>query len=57
VAAWQADPHQARGLGGVLATLAAQPFGPWLPGLVATGLIAYAAFLLVQARYRRMVIT
>jgi Domain of Unknown Function (DUF1206) len=57
VAAVQRQPEQARGLGGVLATLATQPFGPWLLGLVAVGLAAYGGFLLVQARYRRMVIT
>ena len=31
----------ARGLGGALATLAQQPFGPWLLGVVAAGLVAY----------------
>jgi hypothetical protein len=57
IAAVQAQPEQARGLGGVLATLASQPAGPWLLGVVAVGLAAYGLFLLVQARYRRMVIT
>jgi uncharacterized protein DUF1206 len=57
VAAVQQQPNQARGLAGVLATLAAQPAGPWLLGLVAVGLAAYGAFMLVQARYRRMVLT
>ena len=57
VAAVQGQPEQARGLGGVLATLASQPFGPWLLGVVAVGLAAYGVFLLVEARYRRMVIT
>ena len=51
-----ARPEEARGLGGALATLAEQPFGPWLPGAVAVGLVAYGAFMLVQARYRRIVI-
>jgi hypothetical protein len=27
------------------------PHGPWLLGLVAAGLIAYGAFMLVVARY------
>ena len=57
VAAVQAEPQQARGLGGVLATLASQPAGPWLLGAVAVGLAAYGVFLLVEARYRRMVLT
>lgn len=51
-----ARPEEARGLGGALATLAEQPFGPWLLGAVAVGLVAYGAFMLVQARYRRIVI-
>lgn len=53
----RAEPGEARGLGGVLATLAGQPYGPWLLGLTALGLLAYALFLFAQARYRRMVIT
>ena len=56
VAAVQGQPEQARGLGGVLSTLASQPFGPWLLGVVAAGLAAYGAFLLVQARFRRMIL-
>ena len=59
----QADfPHltvvsdEARGLGGALATLAQQPFGPWLLGLVATGFVLYGLFTMIQARYRRLVI-
>jgi hypothetical protein len=49
------DPSQAQGLGGALETLARQPSGPWLLGLVAIGLIAFGAFSFLQARYRRMV--
>jgi hypothetical protein len=45
----------AQGLGGALATLARQPSGPWLLGLVAFGLIAFGAYSFLQARYRRMV--
>lgn len=56
VAAVRAEPGEARGLGGALATLAEQPFGPWLLLAVAVGLIAYGAFMLLQARFRRMVI-
>lgn len=50
------NPQQARGLSGALATLAAQPFGPWLLGLVALGLIAYGVYGWVEARYRRIVV-
>jgi Domain of Unknown Function (DUF1206) len=56
VAAWQADPTEARGLGGALATLAQQPYGPWLLGLVALGLLAFGVYSLVESRYRRIVL-
>lgn len=54
-AALQADPGEARGLGGALDTLAASPAGPWLLGIAALGLIAYGLYGFVLARYRRMV--
>jgi hypothetical protein len=56
VAALHQRSDEARGLGGALATLAQQPFGPWLLGVVATGLVLYGLFMMVQARYRRLVI-
>jgi len=56
VAAVDARSDEVRGLGGALATLAQQPFGPWLLGLVATGFVLYGLFMMVQARYRRLVI-
>ena len=52
LAAWHARPEEARGLGGALRTLLAQPAGPWLLGLVAAGLAAYGVFNLLMARYR-----
>jgi hypothetical protein len=55
-AAIHARAADAQGLGGALSTLAQQPFGPWLLGIVALGLICYAAFMAVQARYRRIVV-
>ena len=48
------DPHKAQGLAGALATLASQPFGPILLGLIALGLVAYGVFGWVEARYRRI---
>ena len=54
VAAWQSDPSEARGLGGVLTALQAQPFGQALFGLVALGLAAFGAFEFAEARYRRI---
>ena len=56
VAAKAASPGEARGVGGALAALAQQPSGPLLLGLVAAGLVASGLFMLVEARYRRMVI-
>ena len=53
-AAVQTDPDKALGLGGALRTLARQPFGPYLLGAVAAGLMAYGAFMFVMARYRKI---
>jgi hypothetical protein len=54
-AALRYDPGQAQGLGGALGTLARQPSGPWLLGIVALGLVAYGAYSFLEARYRRIV--
>lgn len=53
-AAWEFDPKQARGLDGALMELARQPYGGLLLGTVAVGLLAYALYCFVQARYRRI---
>jgi Domain of Unknown Function (DUF1206) len=53
-AALHSDPDEARGLGGSLSALAAQPLGPYLLGLVALGLVAFGLFMFVVARYRRI---
>jgi hypothetical protein len=50
-----ADPTEARGLDGALAVLAQQPYGPWLLGVVALGLVAYGIFCVSQALYGRVV--
>lgn len=54
-AALRFDASRARGLSGALDTLASQPFGPWLLGLVALGLVAFGAYSILEARYRRIV--
>ena len=54
IAALRADPSEAKGLSGALDTLARQPYGPWLLGIVALGLVAYGVFCFSQARYRRI---
>jgi hypothetical protein len=54
VAALHSRASQARGLGGALDALAAQPFGSVLLGVTAAGLFAFGAFSLVEAVYRRI---
>lgn len=52
-AAWQIDPQETKGLSGALETLLAQPYGPWLLGIVAAGFLCYAVYCFSAARYRR----
>ena len=51
-AAIEYDPDEAVGIDGALLKLAEQPYGQALLGLVAAGLIAYAIYCAVEARYR-----
>lgn len=53
-AARQSNPNQVRGLDGALQSLAQQPFGKILLGIVALGLVAYGIYMFVQAKYRRI---
>jgi len=48
------DPDKAVGLDGALAKLAHASYGPVLLGVVAAGLIAFGAYSLADARYRRI---
>lgn len=48
------SPGQAVGVNGALARLQHQALGPWLLGLVALGLLTFALFSLLEARYRRL---
>ena len=50
----ECDPKQARGLDGALLEIAQRPYGEFLLGVVAAGLIAYGLYCFVQARYRRI---
>lgn len=52
--AWEFDSKEARGLDGALLELAQQPYGGLLLGAVAIGLLAYAFYCFVQARYRKI---
>jgi hypothetical protein len=53
-AAIEYDPAEAVGIDGALLKLVEQPYGKILLGLVAAGLVAYAVYCLVEARYRRI---
>lgn len=48
------SPGTAVGVDGALARLHHQPAGPWLEGIVAAGLLVFAAFSIAEARYRRL---
>lgn len=52
-AALRANAAEAKGLGGALQALAAQPYGAWLLGIVAAGFIAYGIYCFSRTRYRR----
>ncbi|HSK42031.1 MAG TPA: DUF1206 domain-containing protein [Arenibaculum sp.] len=54
LAAWRTDPSESGGLGKALLTLQAQPYGPWLLGLVAAGLFAFGMYSVIQGLYRRI---
>jgi hypothetical protein len=43
-AAYNHNASQAQGIDGVLAALLHQPYGPWLLGIVAAGLIAFGIY-------------
>jgi hypothetical protein len=53
-AAIDANPREAKGLGEALSAVAQQPHGTVLLFLIALGVMAYAAYQFVQARYRRV---
>jgi hypothetical protein len=48
------DPDKAVSLDGALSALAQASYGPLLLGIVAAGLIAFAAYCIVDARYRKV---
>jgi hypothetical protein len=48
------NPNDTVGLDGALQKVASEPYGRLLLGVVAVGLLAYAAFRLVEARYRKV---
>lgn len=54
IAGVQADPRHADGLDAELASLAREPYGPWLLGIVAAGLLVFATYSGFEAGYRKI---
>jgi TRAP-type C4-dicarboxylate transport system permease small subunit len=48
------NPHKAVSVDGALRRVAHQPYGAWLLGLIAAGLVTFAIFSFAEARYRRL---
>jgi Domain of Unknown Function (DUF1206) len=48
------DPDKARGMDAALRQVAAQPYGPWLLGLMALGLMCFGVYSFAESRYRRL---
>ena len=53
LAAYHSNPGQAQGIDGALNYLAKQPYGLWLMGVVAVGLIAFGIYSLMTAAWFR----
>lgn len=56
-AALHSNAGEARGLSGALTALGQQTYGQLLLGVVALGLVAYGFYMLVLARYRRILLS
>jgi hypothetical protein len=54
LAAWDSNSREAKGLGGALQSVRAEPYGWILLGLLALGLLAFAGYQFVQAYCRRV---
>jgi type IV secretory pathway VirB2 component (pilin) len=54
LAAYRHDSSQAQGIDGVLRVLLQQPYGPWLLGIVALGLIAFGIYSAVSGLVLRL---
>lgn len=54
LAAWHSNSREAKGLGGALQSLRAEPYGWILLGVLALGLLAFAGYQFVQAFCRRV---
>ncbi|BCB05655.1 DUF1206 domain-containing protein [Bacillus sp. KH172YL63] len=49
-----ADPYKTKGLDGALQKIAQQPFGQWLLGIVALGLVLYGVFQILKGKNRHL---
>ena len=56
-AGWFVEEVEARGLRDILSTLEMRPWGSWMLITVAVGLIVYGMYLLLAARYLRLIAT
>ena len=54
LAAYHHDPSRAQGIDGVLASLLQQPYGIWLLGIVALGLIAFGVYSALSGVWLRL---
>ena len=55
LAALHVDAKEAKGLDGALQTLAQQPYGPWLLGAVALGLVSFGVYSIMCARWVKVI--
>lgn len=53
-AAWRLHAQYAVGIAGALGTLRGQPYGEWVIGTVAAGLISYGLWQIIKEPYRRL---
>ncbi|MHA7154590.1 DUF1206 domain-containing protein [Arthrobacter sp. TMN-50] len=54
VATVKNNPEESTGLDGALKSLQDQPYGAWILGVVAVGLIAYGVFMVIRSKYQKM---
>jgi hypothetical protein len=53
-AAWRHDPRYSGGMAGALGGLTQQPYGEWLLGVVAVGLLCYGLYQIAKEPYRML---
>jgi len=54
LAAFHHDPSHAKGIDGVLTALLHQPYGAWLLGVVALGLVAFGIYSAMSGLWLRL---